>query len=62
MQQTKWFDRKFDFNEKDNIFPFIIERLRGTPARLNEKVVGLAEDILIRKINNHGRSKKISVI
>lgn len=37
MKSTKWFDRKFDFNSQQNIFPSIIERLRGTPARLEEK-------------------------
>jgi uncharacterized damage-inducible protein DinB len=36
MKSTKWFDRKFDFNSQQNIFPSIIERLRGTPARLEE--------------------------
>jgi len=38
MKSTKWFDRKFDFfGTQQNIFPSIIERLRGTPARLEEK-------------------------
>lgn len=37
MEQIKWFDRKFDFSTKKNIFPAILERLTGTPARLDEK-------------------------
>jgi uncharacterized damage-inducible protein DinB len=37
MKSTKWFDRKFDFTSRQNIFPSIIERLKGTPARLEEK-------------------------
>jgi len=37
MKQEKWFNRKFDFNSNQNIFPSIIERLAGTPARLEEK-------------------------
>ncbi|MBS1531306.1 MAG: DinB family protein [Bacteroidetes bacterium] len=37
MRSTKWFDRKFDFSAQQNIFPSIIERLRGTPARLEER-------------------------
>ena len=37
MKQEKWFNRKFDFNSNQNIFPSIIERLAGTPARLDEK-------------------------
>jgi len=38
MKSTRWFDRKFDFSTEQNIFPSIIERLRGTPARLEEKM------------------------
>lgn len=37
MQQIKWFDRKFNFDSAQNIFPSAIERLAGTPARLEEK-------------------------
>ncbi len=38
MQQIKWFDRKFKFSDEQNIFPSIIERLRGTPVRLADKL------------------------
>lgn len=41
MQQTKWFERKFDFSSQQNIFPSIIERLTGTPGRLDEKFKSL---------------------
>jgi len=37
MKKVKWFDRSFDFSTEQNIFPSIIERVRGTPARLDEK-------------------------
>jgi uncharacterized damage-inducible protein DinB len=37
MKQVKWFDRRFDFNAAQNIFPSLIERLNGTPIRLEEK-------------------------
>ena len=37
MTQQKWFERKFEFNSSQNIFPSILERLSGTPARLEEK-------------------------
>ena len=36
--QTKWFERTFDFNFPVGIFPSILERLRGTPARVEELV------------------------
>jgi hypothetical protein len=49
--QTKWFDRKFDFSVEQNIFPSIIERLRGTPARLEEKVQRIEENVLTAKAN-----------
>lgn len=38
MQQIKWFERKFDFSYQQNIFPSIVERLHGTPIRLNAKI------------------------
>jgi uncharacterized damage-inducible protein DinB len=50
MQHTKWFDRKFEFTANDNIFPSIIERLRGTPIRLEEKVKSIPEKVLTEKI------------
>lgn len=38
MQQIKWFERKFDFDFTQNIFPSILERLSGTSLRLNDKM------------------------
>ena len=49
MPQTKWFERKFDFSSAQNIFPSIVERLRGTPARLEEKIKSLPSHILTIK-------------
>lgn len=40
----KWFDRRFDFDSQQNIFPSIMERLVGTPLRLYAKTLGLNED------------------
>lgn len=37
MENKKWFDRKFDGLASTIPFPSIVERLRGTPARLEEK-------------------------
>ena len=45
MQQTKWFERKFNFDFIENIFPSIIERLSGTPARLEEKFAAIPPNI-----------------
>jgi len=52
MQQTKWFERKFDFNSHENIFPSVIERLAGTPARLDEKFKSIPVNILSERIDN----------
>lgn len=52
MEQVKWFDRKFNFDIKQNIFPSIIERLTGTPLRLQEKLKSLPSIMLTNKINN----------
>lgn len=52
MQQVKWFERNFDFSSKQNTFPSIIERLAGTPARLEEKFKLLPSEILTVRLDN----------
>ena len=52
MGQVKWFDRKFNFDATQNIFPSIIERLSGTPLRLEEKFRSIPAAILTEKVNN----------
>jgi uncharacterized damage-inducible protein DinB len=51
MEQTKWFDRNFDFSGSQNIFPEIIERLAGTPARLEEKLAAIPPSDLTVAVN-----------
>lgn len=51
MEQVKWFERKFNFAVAENIFPSVIERLRGTPARLDEKMKSIPAGILDHKIS-----------
>lgn len=51
MKQEKWFSRNFDFSSTQNIFPSIIERLAGTPVRLEEKLSFLPTDILTVSID-----------
>lgn len=51
MKQVKWFERRFDFTFEQNIFPSILERLAGTPARLEEKLAVLPADILTLRID-----------
>jgi len=37
----KWFERKFEFITPVELFPNVLERLRGTPARLEEKLLAI---------------------
>ncbi|QMU28586.1 DinB family protein [Adhaeribacter radiodurans] len=52
MEQVKWFERDFQYNINQNIFPAIMERLAGTPIRLEEKLKAIPENILSKKVNN----------
>ncbi len=52
MQQVKWFERTFNFGTVQNIFPAIIERLAGTPVRLEEKFRTIPPSLLTTRIDN----------
>src|SRR5206468_299897 len=52
MKQEKWFNRNFNFSSDQNIFPSIIERLSGTPIRLEEKFRYIPSDILTIRVDN----------
>ena len=45
----QWFEREFNLDFPVTMFPMIVERLRGTPARLQERVGSLPREILIRR-------------
>ena len=45
----KWTDRRFDFNFPAELYPEMIERARGTPARLEDRVRSLPAEILTRR-------------
>jgi hypothetical protein len=49
---SKWFERKFNFDFPVTIFPSILERLRGTPARLEETISSLSPSILTTQVDN----------
>ena len=44
-----WFERKFDFSFPVELYPNVLARLRGTPARLEEALRGRSREILIDK-------------
>jgi uncharacterized damage-inducible protein DinB len=53
MDREKWFERSFDFTLPLGRFPSLVERLRGTPARIEERTRFLPKDILTRRDNEH---------
>ena len=46
----KWFDREFTFDLPRWMYPNVVERLRGTPARAEDIVRCLPPDTLTRRI------------
>jgi DinB superfamily len=44
--RIKWTERKFDFSFPAELFPEMIERLRGTPVRLEERVGSLPAGVV----------------
>jgi uncharacterized damage-inducible protein DinB len=49
VNRTEWFKRKFAFDMPLWMFPNIVERLRGTPARVEELTRKLPREILIQR-------------
>jgi uncharacterized damage-inducible protein DinB len=48
---ARWFERRFEFDSPNTLFPNIVERVRGTPARVEERVRGVATSTLTRRVN-----------
>jgi hypothetical protein len=46
LELVAWIDREFVFDLPVGVFPAVLERLRGTPARAGELVAGAAEELL----------------
>jgi uncharacterized damage-inducible protein DinB len=44
-----WFDRTFPFDLPVGLAPSVVERLRGTPARLEERTRGVDAELLRRR-------------
>jgi uncharacterized damage-inducible protein DinB len=45
----RWTDRRFTFDLPEALFPVVVERLRGTPARIEDKVRALPPHLLTRR-------------
>jgi uncharacterized damage-inducible protein DinB len=48
---ARWFERRFEFDSPNSLFPNLVERVRGTPARVEERVRGVATSTLTRRVN-----------
>jgi hypothetical protein len=46
LESVAWIDREFAFELPVGVFPAVLERLKGTPARASELVAGAAEELL----------------
>jgi hypothetical protein len=51
MSRIKWTDRRFSFDFPAGIYPEMIERIRGTPARLEELFAGHSPETLTAQID-----------
>lgn len=49
--RIKWTDRLFDFSFPVGLYPEMIERMRGTPARLEDRVQKLPVDVLTKRVD-----------
>ena len=52
MERMKWFERRFSLDLPAWMFPNVVERLRGTPARVEEIIHGLSPENLVRRDEN----------
>jgi len=48
----RWTDRTFRFDLPVEMFPVVIERLRGAAPRIEDKVRGLSPEVLTRRDND----------
>jgi uncharacterized damage-inducible protein DinB len=48
-KHLKWTDRTFQFTFPVNVFPEMIERVRGTPARLEDRVKPISPELLTKR-------------
>jgi uncharacterized damage-inducible protein DinB len=59
MKRTPWFERKFAVLDDNGIFPCILERLEGSPARLVAKLERINTSLLISKDGKWSIKKEI---
>ncbi|MEQ9401515.1 MAG: DinB family protein, partial [Longimicrobiales bacterium] len=50
MQRRRWFDREFPSGMPPDAVPELVERLRGTPARAEERLAQVPPDRVARRV------------
>src|SRR5262245_18134880 len=56
--REKWPQRTFPTDMPAGRFPYLIERLRGTPARIEEKVRDIPNSALVRRVDGTWSSQE----
>src|SRR3972149_5176056 len=56
MPKWPWIERTFHFDYPVTKWPDLLERVRGTPARIEERVRGLGREMLTRRENRRSWS------
>jgi len=51
VERKLWFSRRFNFDLEPWAFPNLVERLRGTPARLEDRLRGLSSAVLTTRVD-----------
>jgi uncharacterized damage-inducible protein DinB len=49
VNRLPWFERGFLTGLPEHLLPVIVERLRGTPARLADRLAGVPDEVLTRR-------------
>lgn len=52
MNTLPWFERNLTFGLPKEMLPYYLERLEGTPIRIERKVRGISNDVLSNRLNN----------
>ncbi|HEY9402479.1 MAG TPA: DinB family protein [Pyrinomonadaceae bacterium] len=53
LPRTIWFERKFTLDLPLGMYPNVLERVRGTPARLEDRLLKLPREVLTRRVGDN---------
>lgn len=52
IKKQPWFEREFPTGMRADLYPVIVERLRGTPARVEDRLRSLPASVLTRRLGD----------